>query len=85
MIENPMIAEMERHLSEQESAPQCPVCGEYCETVFVNDDNYLAGCEHCILDSFTAVDSWDWWAREKEGRAMDEGDRRYHQMKEGGF
>ncbi len=82
MIENPMIAEIDRHLEEQENWPKCPVCGEYCETIFVNDDNYLAGCEHCILDSFTRVNAWDWAAREKEGQAMDEGDRKYHESKD---
>lgn len=59
-----------------------PVCGEDCTEIFTNPDNLPAGCENCIMDDFTKWDAGEWWAKEKEGREADEGDRKYHESKD---
>lgn len=31
-----------------EPMPRCPVCGEECETVYVDRTNTVVGCNECI-------------------------------------
>ena len=39
----------------EETPPECPVCGEECETVYKDYWNTIVGCEHCVK----AHDAWD--------------------------
>lgn len=34
--------------------PYCPVCGAECETVYLNDQKEIIGCDICI----SAADAW---------------------------
>lgn len=68
-IENPMIAEMERHNNElYGSAVVCPLCECDCETIYLDDNNNVASCDNCFLDSFTKIDAADWKAKEDEAK-----------------
>ena len=40
---------------QDETPPECPVCGEECDTVYRDIWNNICGCEHCIK----SYDAWD--------------------------
>ena len=40
----------------------CPVCGEECETVYLDKFGDACGCEHCMHTQ----DSYDWYQDELE-------------------
>lgn len=46
-----------------EPMPRCPVCGEECETVYVDRANAVVGCNECI----EAYDALFW----EENQCMD--------------
>ena len=35
--------------------PECPVCGEACDTLYYNKNGDVVGCNECV----TAYDAWD--------------------------
>lgn len=40
----------------EEPLPTCPVCGEECDTIYLNADREAVGCENCIC----TTDSYIW-------------------------
>ena len=40
--------------------PVCPICGKECETIYMNKDKDVFGCDVCIR----IQDAWE-WAEEK--------------------
>lgn len=36
--------------------PECPICGEECEMIYLDRDGNEVGCEHCIQ----STDAWQW-------------------------
>ena len=62
----------------------CPVCGENCETVYL-DAGAVIGCDNCILSNYYAISAEYWADIDKRGREADEGDRKYHEMKDEGL
>lgn len=36
--------------------PICPVCGEECDTIVLNENRNVIGCENCL----TIRDAWFW-------------------------
>ena len=63
----------------------CPVCGDGCETIYLDDNNEVAGCENCIMDQYMKLDAAELMGKEKEVQEADEGDRKYHEMKDEGM
>lgn len=41
--------------------PHCPVCGEECDTVFINWLGEVVGCDSCLTD----MDAYDWEEQER--------------------
>lgn len=81
MIENPMIAEMDRHLNERENYPICPLCETDCETIYIADDGEIVGCENCV----SKKDSWEWAADLKKAEQDEKEywqERKYEEMME---
>lgn len=35
--------------------PYCPICGERCDEIYKDKDNWVFGCDICI----SRVDAWD--------------------------
>lgn len=65
MLENGMVLEMDRHLSESEKLPICPLCDGECESIYTLDGEVL-GCENCYDHDIIITDSWEW--QDKHGR-----------------
>lgn len=61
-----------------EPMPNCPVCGDKCETVYKNCDGEVIACDGCI----NSQDAWEWQAEEKEAEEADRGDRLYHEWRD---
>lgn len=38
-----------------EDYPHCPVCGEWCDTIYKDRNREVVGCENCINTN----DAWD--------------------------
>ena len=45
-----------RYGDENYDSPICPVCGEECETLYLQDGNVI-GCDSCI----ETKDAWEYW------------------------
>lgn len=45
-----------------ELAPRCPVCGEECKTIYLNDAGEAVGCDECI----EAVNAYEWADKREE-------------------
>lgn len=58
----PWIQRAERFGYETITPVQCPVCGEDCDTVYINRAGDPVGCEHCCREK----DSYDWLQDEIE-------------------
>lgn len=55
--EHPIIQNMERTGypdGREPQYPHCPICGSECNTVYLNDDMEVIGCEECVRP-------WDAW------------------------
>lgn len=63
--DHPDIRKMEMygtlHPEETEEEPVCPICGKECETIYIDIDNDVCGCDQCV----NKKDAWD-WKEEKE-------------------
>ena len=73
-IENPMVLSD----PEPERYPECPLCDEECETLFISDENEVLGCEHCV----NTKDSWEWMADQEQAEKSYWDDRKYQEWKE---
>lgn len=38
-----------------EEFPHCPVCGEWCDTIYRNREGEIIGCDNCV----DSMDAWD--------------------------
>ena len=45
-----------RYGDENYDSPICPVCGEECETLYLQDGNVI-GCDSCVSEK----NAWEWW------------------------
>lgn len=54
MIENPMVLAD----PEPERYPECPLCENECEKIYLSDEGEVLGCEHCVSEN----DSREWLA-----------------------
>ena len=52
----PWIRDAERYGVPEAPAPVCPVCGEEAETLYVDIDGDVLGCDCCLK----AVDAYDY-------------------------
>ena len=41
---------------------ECPVCGSECDTIYMDRDGDVFGCENCIIKT----DAWFWAEEQKE-------------------
>ena len=64
MLENGMVLEMDRHLKKIEKEPVCPICGNFCETVYL-DGREVIGCNECVFDDLRAVEIGEWMAQQE--------------------
>ena len=39
--------------------PECPICGEECETFYMDRRENIVGCEHCITTEGSYMET-DW-------------------------
>ena len=42
--------------------PVCPICGQACETIYMDADETEVGCDQCIQTK----DAWEWRNEHKE-------------------
>ena len=42
--------------------PVCPICGKDCETIYMDKDGDVFGCDQCIRTK----DAWEWQDEHKE-------------------
>ena len=47
---------------------ECPICGEDCESIYLDGDRNVCGCEKCMK----IIDSWDWMREEIERSRPDD-------------
>lgn len=36
--------------------PRCPICGQECETIYLDKDGAVVGCDDCMKK----LDAWEW-------------------------
>ncbi len=68
--DHPVIRNMERTGypdGKEPRYPVCPVCGEECETLYIDCSGKVFGCDECI----TTVDAWDIKACFPDGQTED--------------
>lgn len=58
----PWIREAEMNGVDYEPQPKCPVCGEECETIYLDREGDPCGCEWCT----SKVDSWEWYDEHRD-------------------
>ena len=46
----------------KEFIPACPICGKECDTVYLDADDEVVGCDQCIR----MVDAYDYLYEEEE-------------------
>lgn len=68
MIPNaPYIRSAESLGTDNVDEPECPVCGDFCKTVYRNDAGSVIGCDRCVQ----AMDAYEWDAEEKASYVPD--------------
>lgn len=63
----PWIRYKERNGEDPPPEVHCPWCGDDCETLYIDSNGDVAGCEHCI----ERVDAYDWAQAHREERDDD--------------
>lgn len=58
----PWIQEAERLGYPPYDTVKCPICGEECDTIYIDNAGDACGCENCV----GARDSYDWYQDELE-------------------
>ena len=66
----PWIREAEMYGYPEPKPVKCPVCGEECETIYMDFDRNVFGCDECILKK----DAWDWMADELDASRPEDDD-----------
>ena len=52
----------------EQPMPRCPVCGEECESIFLDQLNNIVGCDCCLLE----LNAYEWLQeRIDEGKYYD--------------
>ncbi len=49
-------------VDEDDFVPICPVCGKECDTVYLDKDDEVVGCDRCI----SMTDAYDYLYEEEE-------------------
>lgn len=44
----------------EKPVPVCPVCGNECETVYIDQNGNVVCCDVCIEKEFWVRDAWEW-------------------------
>lgn len=58
--DDPRIRDAELNVMPSEDPVKCPVCGEECDTVYLQGSEVI-GCENCIDEQ----DAWEWREQQK--------------------
>ena len=53
----PYIRDAELNGIDATDAVHCPVCGEECETIYLDRDGDAFGCDECV----TRQEAYEWW------------------------
>ena len=53
--------------------PECPICGEECNSFYVRDDGEIVGCDRCI----STTNAYERAAEDKLNAQIDMGYERY--------
>jgi hypothetical protein len=59
----PWIREAERYgMPPYEDPPKCPICGEHCDTVYMDINGDVFACNNCLHEK----DAYDWEEEQRE-------------------
>lgn len=58
----PWIRHAELYGVDERPTVKCPWCEEECETLYIDQNGDVAGCEHCV----DTVDAYDWMNEHRE-------------------
>ena len=58
----PWIRQAELYGVPDDDPVECPICGNDCDTIYLDKSGVVCGCENCM----TKQDAWDWREEEKE-------------------